>query len=106
MRRVENLEDVIDRINKNRKKLQEFGILKIGVFGSFAKNKVTENSDVDLLIEFKRGSMSFTKFVSLIDFLENLFGREVDILTPDGLRLMRSKSARKNIKNSIIYVWT
>ena len=59
MKKVEKLEEVINRINKNKEKLQEFGIVKIGVFGSFAKNEISEDSDVDLLIEFKRGSMSF-----------------------------------------------
>ncbi|MCW7502480.1 nucleotidyltransferase domain-containing protein, partial [Leptospira sp. 2 VSF17] len=52
--------------------------LKIGVFGSFAKDTVNSNSDVDLLVEMK--SPDFDSFVGLKIFLEDLFERNVDLV--------------------------
>ena len=49
------------------------------------KNEQTSESDVDLLIEFKPGRKSFDNFINLSFFLEDMFGRKVDIVTPESL---------------------
>ncbi len=46
---------VISILKKNLIKIQSFGINKIALFGSYAQGKQTENSDIDILIEFEEG---------------------------------------------------
>ena len=81
---------------------QEFGVRKIGLFGSFAKGLRTENSDIDLVIEFD--TPIGLRFMELGDYLEAMLGRRVDILTPIGLQAIRRKTVIQNITESIIYV--
>ncbi|TGM74359.1 nucleotidyltransferase family protein [Leptospira bouyouniensis] len=77
--KVETKKELIEELTKIKPILNnDFGVLKIGVFGSFAKDKVNSNSDVDLLVEMK--SPDFDSFVGLKIFLENLFERNVDLV--------------------------
>ncbi len=80
----------------------EFGIKRIGIFGSVAKQTEKEESDIDLIVEFDR-SIGL-KFMSLAEYMENLFGRKVDILTKDGIRNIRVKRVSTDIEKDIIYV--
>lgn len=81
---------------------REFGVRKIGLFGSFAKGLSSDSSDIDLVVEFE--SPIGLRFVELADHLESLFGRRVDILTPTGIQAIRRKTIAKSIAESIVYV--
>lgn len=81
---------------------REFGVRKIGLFGSFAKGQPSEHSDVDLLVEFERPIG--LRFIELSEYLEKLFGRQVDILTPAGVQGIRHKAVAQRITQSIVYV--
>ncbi len=80
----------------------EFGVSKIGLFGSFAKGQPDETSDVDIVVEFDR-PIGF-RFVDLAEYLENLLGRKVEVLTPAGIQGIRIDSVAKSIVESIVYV--
>ena len=80
----------------------EFGIRKIGLFGSFAKGHPGEQSDIDLVVEFERPIG--LRFMELVEYLEKLFGRKVDVLTPAGVQGIRRKAIAKSITESIVYV--
>ena len=80
----------------------EYGIKRIGVFGSFAKGMPGEDSDVDVLVELAR-PIGF-KFVELAEELERLLGRRVDILTPAGLDSIRVSRVASDISKSVVYV--
>jgi len=80
----------------------EYGVARIGLFGSFASKTADDDSDIDLLVEFHK-PIGF-RFMELIDYLEGLFGREVDVLTPAGLQGIRVKRVADNINESIVYV--
>ncbi|MGI0128672.1 MAG: nucleotidyltransferase family protein [Thermoplasmata archaeon] len=54
------------------------------VFGSVARGAAGRGSDVDILVDFERGASAFDQ-VGLIDDLENLLGRRVEVTTVDGL---------------------
>jgi hypothetical protein len=62
---------------------RRFGVKRIGIFGSHARGEEKETSDVDVLVEFE--VPSFDNFMDLAFFLEELFGREVDLVTTRGL---------------------
>lgn len=80
----------------------EFGVKRIGLFGSYAKGTFTEHSDVDVIVEFDR-SIGL-QFVEFTEYLEQLFGRKVDVLTPAGLDGIRVPQVAQNISESIVYV--
>ncbi|MGD1902567.1 MAG: nucleotidyltransferase family protein [Geitlerinemataceae cyanobacterium] len=57
----------------------------MGIFGSFQCEEANENSDVDVLVVFDLDRETFRNFMQLGFFLEDLFGRKVDLVTPDSL---------------------
>ena len=78
--------DVLATLKKNKVLIKErFGVKKIGVFGSVARGEAKKESDVDVLVEFERDKKSFDNFMDLSFFLENLFGKKVDLITTSGL---------------------
>lgn len=80
----------------------EFGVAKIGIFGSVAKETNTETSDVDIVVEFQKPIG--LKFIDLVDYLENLLQARVDVLTRDGIDNIRIKNIADDIRRNIIYV--
>jgi len=80
----------------------EFGVEKIGVFGSVAKGIETKDSDIDIVVELKRPIG--LKFIELVEYLEKLFNKKVDVLTGDGIENIRIGEIAEDIKRSIIYV--
>ena len=97
------LDEVIKKLKVQYPYLSsEFGVKRIGVFGSIAKQEERKESDIDMVIEFDRPIG--LKFIALAEYMENLFGRKVDILTKDGIRNIRVKSVSTDIKKDIIYV--
>jgi len=80
----------------------EFGIRKIGLFGSYARGRPDETSDVDMLVEFER-PIGF-RFLELVDYLESLLGPKVEILTPAGIKNIRIERVAKSIAESVVYV--
>ncbi len=80
------------KLNYDPNKLQNIceanGISFLGLFGSFAVGKESQNSDVDLLVDFKNTKSLLEKGRALIAF-QDLFGREVDLVS------------KKNVKPSI-----
>jgi len=80
----------------------EFGVSKIGLFGSYLKGQPDETSDIDIIVEFER-PIGF-RFFELVDYLDDLLGRRVDVLTPAGIQNIRIKRVAKNITESVVYV--
>ena len=99
-------------VNRNLiiKKLREqyptladkFGVKRIGLFGSVARGDEVDSSDIDLVVELSK-PLGF-KFISLVESLENIFNRKVDLLTKDGLDNIRVEKVSDSIKKDIIYV--
>ncbi|MCD6463246.1 MAG: nucleotidyltransferase family protein [Thermotogae bacterium] len=96
--------EIVERIRKNKDEIRNFGVKRIGIFGSAVRDEITEGSDIDFVVEFERGKATFKNVCGLIDFLEKLFGREIDILTPDGIESIRVRHVREEIKKEIEYV--
>jgi predicted nucleotidyltransferase len=82
---VKTKDEVFNLLRQNGAQLRRFGVGRISVFGSFARGEPNDESDVDILVEFEAGRKSFDNFMGLADFLEELFGRKVDLLTRESL---------------------
>jgi len=96
-------EEVLERLRKNMEMIRRFGVRRIGIFGSAVRGKLEEGSDIDIVVEFERGKATFRNVCGLIDFLEELLGREVDLLTPDGIESIRIKHVREEIRETVKY---
>ena len=96
-------EKISQLLNEKRPYLaSEFGVRRIGLFGSYVKGQPNETSDIDLVVEFER-PIGF-RFFDLVDYLENLLGRKVDVLTQAGIQNIRIDRVAKSIAESIVYV--
>jgi predicted nucleotidyltransferase len=82
---VQTKERVLSLIEKHKEKLMALGVKKLGLFGSFVYGEHHAESDVDLLVEFEQGKKTFDNFMHLSFFLEDLFKRRVELVTPEAL---------------------
>jgi predicted nucleotidyltransferase len=83
--KVSDKQDILNKIDENKDKLREFGVTKIGVFGSYTRNEQTKESDIDLLVSFEKGKKTYKNFYNLAEFAEGLLGSDVDLLTPQSI---------------------
>jgi hypothetical protein len=83
--RIETKTDLLALIAGHQQQLKRFGVKRLGVFGSFARSEQQDASDVDVLVEFEPGHKTFDNFMHLAFYLEDLFERKVDLLTPESL---------------------
>ena len=80
----------------------EYGVTRLGLFGSYAKGMPHEHSDIDLVAEFE--TPPGLRFVEFTDYLEQLFHTPVDVLTPAGIQGIRNGLVARDIRESIVYV--
>ena len=99
-------EDVFSLLMQNKEKLtSKFGVKRIGIFGSAIRNELKEDSDIDVVVELERGKARICNVVELERFLQDLFGRKVDLLTFYGVRSIRIPWVRDRILKEVVYVW-
>jgi predicted nucleotidyltransferase len=92
-------ENIIEILRFEKPYLQEkFGVLSIGLFGSYAKGTEGPDSDIDVLVELKEPRYEFLAGIQI--HLESRFGRHVDVV-----RKRKGLSGRflKRIAGSIQY---
>lgn len=59
---------------------EKFGVIEIAIFGSYARGEQREDSDIDLIVDFKKGWKTFDNYMNLKFYLEELLGRKVDLV--------------------------
>jgi hypothetical protein len=84
----------------HREQVRALGVRRLGLFGSFVRGEQRADSDVDVLVEFEIGRKTFDNFMQLALLLERLFGREVEVVTPESL----SPYIRPHILREVEYV--
>ena len=66
---------------------RRYNVRELSVFGSAVRGEMGPDSDIDILVEFEPGvRIGLIKFESLVDELELLSGRRIDLVTKTGLR--------------------
>jgi len=90
----------INYISKNKeiikKILKKNGIVRAGIYGSYARGDYRKNSDIDILIEFKG---SLLNLVRIERELGEKLGRKVDLLTYKGINpLLKKKILEEEIR--------
>ncbi len=69
---------IINKIEEKSKDIKKYDVRKIGLFGSFIKNKQHKNSDIDIIVTFDKET--FDNYMDLLFLLERMFKRKVDLV--------------------------
>lgn len=79
--------DVIKEINTMLLDIKRrFGISRLGVFGSEVSGNPSPGSDIDILISFQEDKETFDNYMDLKFFLEDKFGKKVDLVIEDSIK--------------------
>lgn len=66
---------------------RRYGVKELSLFGSAARGEMRPESDIDIMVEFEPGVRTgLIKFETLVEELESLVGRKVDLVTRRGLK--------------------
>ena len=77
---------ILNTIKIHKADLTKFGIQNVGLFGSYARDEQSKNSDIDILIDFYPDKESYDNYMAVYDYFEKLFKNEkVEIVTKNGL---------------------
>lgn len=78
-------DEVLIILRTHYSELAALGVTSIALFGSFARDEAGPDSDVDLIVEFD-GPPSFAAYMDVRFLLEDLLGRDVDLVPRHGLK--------------------
>jgi len=95
---MRTLDQILELLRDIKPELIQFGVKRIGVFGSYVRGNQREDSDVDLIVVFSKPVG--WEIVDIKDFLESTLGLPVDIATPKSLRT----EMQETIMNEAIFV--
>lgn len=78
---------VLQILAAHREEFGAYGVRHLSIFGSLARGKATDASDIDVLVEYEPGTrLSFFRVCDLRYRLEELLESPVDLVTMSGLR--------------------
>jgi uncharacterized protein len=78
---------------------KRFGVATIGIFGSYARGEERPDSDVDVLVSFRKGEKTFDNYMDCKFYLEDLFGCKVDLVMKGAIK----KRLKLNILGEVVY---
>ena len=96
-----NKEHILSTLREHKPILQKkYGVIEIGLFGSFAVDEAEEKSDVDLVVTLKPDSKRLHNFLELERYLTTSLGIEVDL----GIKENVHPVLKNSIEKDLIYV--
>jgi len=93
-----NKKQILELMHDKQKEIERYGVKKIGLFGSYLKSRHKRDSDIDILVEFRRGEKTFDNYMDLKFFLEDLFNNDVDLVIKENVRLELKKDILKSVR--------
>lgn len=85
---------------KNINYIKNYGVFRLGIFGSYSKGHPTEDSDIDILITFEPNMKNFDNYIELKFFLEELLNKKIDLVIEENIK----EELREEILRSVHYV--
>lgn len=75
---------ILTHLAAQKETLKNLGVVRLGLFGSYARNETHSTSDLDFLVSIQ--PVSYARWMDVWNFLEDTFGLEVDLVPEDALR--------------------
>ncbi len=92
--------EILEYLSSNKNELKRrYGVIKIGLFGSYARGEERDDSDIDLAIELERDKKNISNFFGFKREIERVFGKKVDL----GIESSLKPIAKKYILKEILY---
>lgn len=91
-------DDLVKVLKSKRTVYKRYGVKSLALFGSAARDRLNKRSDVDVLVQFDQPT--WANYIGLKFYLEDLLGRQVDLVTPKGLK----SAARPSVEKDLLYV--
>ncbi|MHC5056636.1 MAG: nucleotidyltransferase family protein [Planctomycetota bacterium] len=76
--------EILGTIERHRDQIRRLGVRELALFGSSARGEETPESDLDFIVQFE--TKSFDAYMGLKEYLEELFGRRVDLVLADAIK--------------------
>ncbi len=109
MDKIYSIEEIKDILNTNKNYFAEkYSVNNFLLFGSYAKNLQTAESDIDLLVNFSKPVDMF-EFIDLQEYLTKIFNKKIDLGTVNGLKsfvkdaILKEALALWNKKNQYFF---
>jgi predicted nucleotidyltransferase len=83
MKTIQEIKSILGGAKKEL--ILKYNIKEIGIFGSYLRQEETDESDLDILVEFSR-PIGFFKFLELEEYLQQLLGMKVDLVSKKALK--------------------
>lgn len=98
---VRSKNDILTFLQTHKEEMaQRFGVVSVGLFGSYARGDAREDSDIDIAIEIMSEKKSLANFLGVRRYLEAQFGKTVDL----GIESSLKPLAREIVAKEIIHV--
>ena len=94
----ENMGSILSTLERHVEKMRGMGVKRIGLFGSAARGEVHADSDLDFIVELE--NETFDAYMDVKEFLEDLFGRAVDLVVEGSIK----PRLRPYIEKDVVYV--
>jgi len=95
----QNLRNILQT---NQNKIIQYGAKGLGLFGSYSRGEQNEESDLDFVVEFYKEKKNYKNFIHLCYYLEDLFGKKVDLLTLESL--LKDRQFTQNVLNEVVFL--
>jgi len=92
--------DILSFLKEKKQFLQHhYGVLSIGLFGSYARDEYTDESDIDIAVELQKENKADNYF-GLLHFLEDNLQKKIDL----GIESNLKKVVKEYVEKEITYV--
>jgi hypothetical protein len=82
---MKTLNEVKKILSTNKQLLfDKFNLKSLSIFGSYARNEQTQDSDIDILVDFRKPIG--IEFIDLADELEDMLNHRVDLVSQGGIK--------------------
>ncbi|HYA78533.1 MAG TPA: nucleotidyltransferase family protein [Verrucomicrobiae bacterium] len=94
-----NLDEIKRTLFSRKQELRrDFGVVEIGIFGSYVRGEQKRHSDVDILVEFEKNSnLSLLDFIGLENYLSDILGVKVDLVEKQTLKPRIGKHVKEEV---------
>lgn len=96
MANFQSIRQILTRIKPEL--VDRYRVCSLGLFGSVVRDDFTENSDVDILVDFSQPIG--IEFIDLADFIEKKLNKKVDLVSKNGVK----KKYFRAIESELVYV--